>query len=154
MTRSRFMRHLYKNLSRTDRSNHKFQIPGSSPLKDSYDEHVNDLLKPADSEFLNPQSRPFRVVGCNSPVRGLTRTPLSQLSDSETYYSSFHTTPERRKFSREEWEKFTKDSTKKALKELVSSPDFSTWAVAHAERITLSPNKETADLPQRWFPWF
>lgn len=86
---------------------------------------------------------------------GLTKTPpLSQPSNSGAYYSSFHSTPERWKFSKDEWNKFTKESTKKALEELVSSPDFSKWAVANAERITLSPNEETAVRPRRWLSWF
>lgn len=86
---------------------------------------------------------------------GLTKTPPpSQPSNSGAYYSSFHSTPERQKFSKLEWDKFTKESTKKALEELVSSPDFSKWAVANAERITLSPNEDTAVQPRRWLPWF
>ncbi|GMP31248.1 hypothetical protein CsSME_00005545 [Camellia sinensis var. sinensis] len=84
---------------------------------------------------------------------GLIRTPPSQLSYSETHYSCFHKTPERRKFSKDEWEKFTKDSTKKALEEHVSSPDFGKWAVVNAERITLTP-KDTPYQPRKWIPWF
>ncbi|CAL5372732.1 unnamed protein product [Camellia sinensis] len=131
ITRTRFIRHLYKNLRRTIKHSHRYQIPGSSPSKDSYDEYVHNIRKPDNSDFLKP---------C------LIRTPPSQLSDSETHYSCFHKTPEQRKFSKDEWEKFTKDSTKKALEELVSSPDFSKWAVVNAERITLTP-KDTPDPP-------
>ncbi|KAG5528418.1 hypothetical protein RHGRI_029183 [Rhododendron griersonianum] len=155
VTRSRFIRHLYKKLRRTDKTNHRYQIPDSSPLEDYYDESVHDIQKPDHFEFLKPQSRPFRMAGCKTPVQGLTKTPPpSQPSNSGAYYSSFHSTPEQQKFSKDEWNKFTKESTKKALEELVSSPDFSKWAVANAERITLSPNEDTAVRPRRWLPWF
>ncbi|XP_028119555.1 uncharacterized protein LOC114317053 isoform X2 [Camellia sinensis] len=150
ITRSRFIRHLYKTIKHS----HRYQIPGSSPSKDSYDEYVHNIWKPNNSGFLKPRSRHFTKVPSNSPIQGLIRTPPSQLSDSETHYSSFHMTPERRKFSKDEWEKFTKDSTKKALEELVSSPDFSKWAVINAERITLSPKKDTPDQPFKRIPWF
>ncbi|CAL5326132.1 unnamed protein product [Camellia sinensis] len=143
-----------QNLRRTIKHSHRYQIPGSSPSKDSYDEYVHNIWKPNNSGFLKPRSRHFTKVPSNSPIQGLIRTPPSQLSDSETHYSSFHMTPERRKFSKDEWEKFTKDSTKKALEELVSSPDFSKWAVINAERITLSPKKDTPDQPFKRIPWF
>ncbi|KAE9449607.1 hypothetical protein C3L33_18500, partial [Rhododendron williamsianum] len=155
VTRSRFIRHLFKKLRRTDKTNHRYQIPDSSPLEDYYDESVHDIQTPDHFEFLKPQSRPFRMAGCKTPVQGLTKTPPpSQPSNSGAYYSSFHSTSERRKFSKDEWNKFTKESTKKGLEELVSSPDFSKWAVANAERITLSPNEDTAVRPRRWLPWF
>lgn len=63
-----------------------------------------------------------------------------QLLDSETFYSTFHNT-EQKKFTKDEWDRFTKESTKRAMEGLVSSPEFSKWAVAHADRITLTPKK-------------
>ncbi|CAL5326138.1 unnamed protein product [Camellia sinensis] len=113
------------NLRRTIKQSHRYQIPGSSPSKDSYDEYVHNIRKPDNFDFLKPRSRHFTKATSNSPIQGLIRTPPSQLLDSKTHYSCFHKTPERRKFSMDEWEKFTKDSTKKALEELVLSPDFS-----------------------------
>ncbi|XP_059624022.1 uncharacterized protein LOC132267005 [Cornus florida] len=154
ISRPRFKRYLYKKLCRTDKSNHKRSgIPDSSPVKNSYDIYLQSSQWPENSEFQGSQSRLFTMVPCKSPVRGSNSTPRSQLSDSDTYYSTFHDTPERRNFSKDEWKKFTKDSTKKALEELVSSPDFSNWAVANAERITLTPNKDTANQRRGWFPW-
>ena len=172
-----------RNLRRTIKHGHRYQIPGSSPSKDSYDEYVHNIWKPNNSGFLKPRSRHFTKAPSYSPIQGtlfvsdsssefknllgllshllfamnpsgLIRTPPSQLSDLETHCSCFHKTPERRKFSKDEWEKFTKDSTKKALEELVSSPDFSKWAVINAERITLSPKKDTPDQPFKRIPWF
>lgn len=77
-----------------------------------------------------------------------------KLSDSEIYPSAFHSTPERRKFSKEEWERFTRDSTERALEGLVSSPDFSKWVAANAERITVTPRKTSADSSVRRRKWF
>ncbi|KAI7728789.1 hypothetical protein M8C21_015525, partial [Ambrosia artemisiifolia] len=67
-----------------------------------------------------------------------------KLSDSNTFYSTFHNTPSRKQYSKEEWDKFTKDSTKKALESLVWSPDFNRWAVANADRLALLPKKDTS----------
>ncbi|RAL46667.1 hypothetical protein DM860_004946 [Cuscuta australis] len=84
-----------------------------------------------------------------------SRSPRRPLSESDTFYSSFHTTPEGRKVSKEEWENLTQRVTKKALEELVSSPEFGRWAVSHADRITLAPKKKsTADRQRRWYHWF
>ncbi|CAK9158347.1 unnamed protein product [Ilex paraguariensis] len=138
ITRPRFVRHLYKSvkLCRPDKSNHRYQTY-SSPVADFYG------------------SRPNNKAPYSTPIRGSSRTSPRQLSDSGTFYSTYHDTPERREFSKDEWEKFSRESTKKALEGLVSSPDFSKWAVAHADRITLAPKKETADHPRRWtwLPW-
>ncbi|KAG7565088.1 NEMP family [Arabidopsis suecica] len=80
------------------------------------------------------------------------------LSDSDIFPSSFHKTPEgRRKLTNEELEKFTKESTEKALKELVSSPGFGEWAVKNATRISVNPIKESSSKfgdtvkRRRWF---
>lgn len=85
---------------------------------------------------------------------GITRTSPRQLSDSEIYPSAFHATPERRKFSKEDWGKFTKDSTDKAVKELISSPDFTKWVAANAERITVTPRKISSNSSGQRRKWF
>ncbi|KAA8531556.1 hypothetical protein F0562_006265 [Nyssa sinensis] len=154
VARPRFARHLYRKLCRTDNSSHRrFLIPDSSPVKNCYDGYMNNIQRPGYTVFLRSQSRPVSTAPCSTAVLGSTRTASSQLSDSDTYYSTFHDTPERRKFSKDEWENLTRDSTKKALEELVSSPDFSKWAVANAERITLTPKKDTAYQRRSWFHW-
>ncbi|KAJ9170550.1 hypothetical protein P3X46_018650 [Hevea brasiliensis] len=92
----------------------------------------------------------FNLASYSSPMQGLSRTPHHQLSDSDIYPSTFQSTPERRKFSKDVWEKFTRDSTQKAVKELVASPDFSKWVAANAERITLTTNStSTSSRPRR-----
>lgn len=78
---------------------------------------------------------------------------IHKLEDKNTFYSSFHDTRERRQYSKEEWDEFTKMSTKKALESLVCSPDFNRWAVAHADRITLRPKNDTSQRRQSWLPW-
>ncbi|XP_077216594.1 uncharacterized protein LOC143851144 isoform X2 [Tasmannia lanceolata] len=155
--KSRFLRHMYKQLLRSAKSSHR----KSEAFQDPYAEYVNEIQR-TESKFLGPRSKHFSLASCISPVparvspAGLTKTPTRQLS--ETYYSSFHDTPERKKFSKEEWETFTRDSTRKALEGLVSSPDFSRWAVANAERITLTPTEESQGKMKgqrrSWLHWF
>ncbi|KAL6530023.1 hypothetical protein OROMI_028668 [Orobanche minor] len=103
-----------------------------------------------------PVSTPYTKAPYTTRVRGSTLTSDSpkRLSDTKTFYSTFHETPDRKKFTKDEWESFTRESTRKALEGLVSSPDFSRWAVAHADRITLAPKKEISDKRRRWFHWF
>ncbi|XAR57705.1 hypothetical protein NMG60_11025949 [Bertholletia excelsa] len=152
ITRSRFIRHLnkkFRRMHKIHRSRHQIM---DQILEDSYDEYLHSIKTPDSSKFLMSQSRPFRMASCNTSIQG-SRKPPAEPSDSDTFYSSYHVTPERRKFSKDEWGKFTKESTKKALEELVSSPDFSKWAVAHADRITLTPTKDAANHGRRWLPW-
>ncbi|KAI3789006.1 hypothetical protein L2E82_01790 [Cichorium intybus] len=78
---------------------------------------------------------------------------IHKLQDKNTFYSSFHDTGERRQYSKEEWDEFTKESTKKALESLVCSPDFNRWAVANADRITLRPENDTNRTRKSWFSW-
>lgn len=142
MNLQRFVCYLHKK----DKSKHRrTQNPDSSPIEDSYSELT--IQRPRYSAYVRPQSRPFTTTPCSNRTQPMT--------DSEPfYYSTFHSTPERRKFSKEEWEKFTRESTKNALEGLVSSPDFSKWAVTHADRITLIPRKDSVEQPRRWFFWF
>lgn len=97
----------------------------------------------------------FRFVGkcafnVDRPIDG------DEVSESGSFYSTFHETPVRKKFSKEEWEGFTKETTKTALEELVSSPDFTRWAVSNADRITLAPktDERSGRKQRRWFHWF
>ncbi|KAF3653980.1 hypothetical protein FXO37_16708 [Capsicum annuum] len=55
------------------------------------------------------------------------------------YYSTFHRTPNRKRFSQKEWEDFTQESTKEAVAELAASPEFTDWIIKHADRIQLLP---------------
>lgn len=83
-------------------------------------------------------------------VSGFSRSSANQL-----YISSFHTTPERRRFSKPDWEKFTRDSTERALEELVSSPGFGKWLSKNADRISVTPpSSSRAEHGRKWFQWF
>ncbi|XP_047084600.1 uncharacterized protein LOC124695831 [Lolium rigidum] len=75
----------------------------------------------------------------NSPLSGSGERTLSQGVARDSYYSTYHTTPERRKFSKEEYEAFTREETKKGMTELLSSPAFNRWALANADRISVTP---------------
>lgn len=91
--------------------------------------------------------------GCLNVFLGCSRKSPSQLLGRETYPSTFHTTPKRRRFSKDEWEKFTTDSTEKALEELVSSPNFGKWLYKNADRITVEPNTARAKHHRKWLFW-
>ncbi|CDP02613.1 unnamed protein product [Coffea canephora] len=132
-----FLQGVYRRFHRLRKSKRKiFQDKYASPVKESHD------------------SMPFTEAP-SSTLQGSTSMSPRQLTDSEAFYSTFHTTPYRRKISKDEWDKFTRDSTKKALENLVSSPDFNIWAAAHADRLTLAPNKEVTrpNYLQRLFHW-
>ncbi|KAL9150968.1 hypothetical protein ABFS82_11G023400 [Erythranthe guttata] len=78
----------------------------------------------------------------NSPVKGVvtaTSTPRSRRTNSTDYVSTFHKTPNRKRYSEEEWKDFTEESTRQAVAELASSPEFTDWIVKHADRIQLQP---------------
>ncbi|XP_004233464.1 uncharacterized protein [Solanum lycopersicum] len=136
LCRPKYVLRFFKNLSQIDTSYlWESQELYASPTKGSYD------------------SRTFKT-NLNGTIRpGFPLKPRSLLSEKDTYYSTFHKTPEQKKLSKDEYDKITKDTTKKAMEELVSSPDFSKWAVAHADRITLAPKKETTARQRRWYQW-
>ncbi|KAJ6907000.1 hypothetical protein NC651_017621 [Populus alba x Populus x berolinensis] len=152
--RWRFLRQMYKKLFKLARNiNRESLVPDLSPFGGSRDKYK--VERPEGSKFLSPRAKQFNLASCNS-MKGSSRTSRHQLSDSDVHPSTFHTTPERRKFSKDSWEKFTRESTQKAVKELVSSPDFSKWAAANAERITVTPNSTTSTSRQqrrKWFLW-
>ncbi|XP_011079262.1 uncharacterized protein LOC105162827 [Sesamum indicum] len=82
----------------------------------------------------------------NSPVKGVV-TPSSRKSTSISgdYYSTFHKTPNRKKFSEEEWRDFTEESTRQALAEWASSPEFTDWVINHADRIQIQPEASSEE---------
>ncbi|KAK1292947.1 hypothetical protein QJS10_CPB17g02233 [Acorus calamus] len=126
-----------------------------SPQKNDLSGHVYETWNP---DSFQSKIRSYTPNSRSSPMQGIDRTPSQYSSDQDMYYSSFHKTPDRKRFSKKEWEEFTQDSTKKALQGLVSTPDFSEWAIAHADRITLTPsadsNSATNQQKRRWFHWF
>ncbi|GAU23991.1 hypothetical protein TSUD_327920 [Trifolium subterraneum] len=94
-------------------------------------------------------NNPKRTSWSDSPVRGVVspspgfspQTPVTQLGGN--YYSTFHKTDDRKKFTKEEWDDFTRDSTKQALAEWAASPEFTDWVIEHADRIKLLPSESS-----------
>ncbi|CAL5435627.1 unnamed protein product [Camellia sinensis] len=77
----------------------------------------------------------------DSPVNGMISPTTGRVTRNQhDYYSTFHRTPNRKKFSKKEWENFTQESTRHAVAELASSPKFTDWIIKHADRIQLLPD--------------
>ncbi|KAJ4844183.1 hypothetical protein Tsubulata_000845 [Turnera subulata] len=147
--RSGFLCVLYKkSLELVQNINGESIVPDLSPFRGSYDRRTKD------SRFVSPQPRRSTMTYFDS-VQGLRSTP-PRLSESDVYPSTFHSTPERRQFSRDEWEEYTKETTRKAIRELVSSPDFGRWAADNAERISVTPrsSRHSRHTRHKWFLWF
>ncbi|PPE01446.1 hypothetical protein GOBAR_DD01527 [Gossypium barbadense] len=168
VTRLRFLRRVYKKLFKLAKViGRNTQIPDLSPDLYSHDEYT--YRKPEDSNFLNRRSKHLPLASCNTSLLGkqlmsLSRPLLQELPrhlrvscQIQTLSHPSFTTHQRRNFSKGEWEKFTRDSTKRAVEELVSSPDFSKWAAANAERITVTPRSSSSSASARsrrwWFLW-
>ncbi|KAL4644595.1 hypothetical protein ACB092_02G175900 [Castanea dentata] len=151
----RFIRRLYKNSVKSPKKNRRrSQVPDFSAFEDSHDKYTYKVQSDEDPIFLVPRTKNFTLASCKSAERGFSRTSPFQQSDSELYPSTFHTTPEKKIFSKAEWKNFTRHSTEKAMEELVSSPDFSKWLIGNAERITVNPNTSGADKRRKWLFWF
>lgn len=151
--RLKFLRRIFKRLFKLVKKGFKgvqAHAPELSPV-DDLDEFLYE--RPEASKFLRHRYKHLTLNSCSSPKQGITRTPPGQLSSPGFFPSTFHQTPERRNFSKDEWERFTRDSTEKAVEELVSSPDFGKWVAKNAERISVTPI--TSRQRKRWrFLWF
>lgn len=97
-------------------------------------------------------SSPKRTSWSDSPVRGVVSPSSGFLSPQASgtqlgmnYYSTFHKTNDRKKFTKEEWDDFTRDSTKQALAEWAASPEFTDWIIEHADRIKLLPSETSEE---------
>ena len=64
-------------------------------------------------------------------------SPSSQRQNQKEYYSTYHKMENRKKFTKREWDEFTQQSTRQALAEWASSPEFTDWFIEHADRIQL-----------------
>ncbi|OAY73461.1 hypothetical protein ACMD2_23961 [Ananas comosus] len=147
--KSRFLRRLVRRIIKSVQRTRLHALPP----KYSHEEYLNNYERPVYES--PPRPRKYSgLTSCSSPILGLTRTPPQRRAE-DNYFSTFHNTPERRKMSKEEWETFTKEQTKKAVDELVSSPDFNRWVVANANRISVTPPGTSSSAQrQRLFRWF
>ncbi|XWS57901.1 hypothetical protein CRYUN_Cryun09bG0212800 [Craigia yunnanensis] len=79
-------------------------------------------------------------VWTNSPVKGVVASPLGEAAiNDQDYYSTFHKTRNLKKFTKQEWEDFSRESTQHAMAELAASPEFTDWMIEHADRIKVLP---------------
>lgn len=65
--------------------------------------------------------------------------------DQQDYYSTFHKTPKRKKFTKKQWEDFTRESTHQAVAEWAASPEVTNWLIANADRIQLHPSDYSSE---------
>ncbi|KAJ0735815.1 putative NEMP family protein [Helianthus annuus] len=83
----------------------------------------------------------------DSPVKGTVNTSGDRGStgSQHDYYSTYHKTPNRKKYSKEEWAEFTEESTRESVAELASTPEFTDWMIKNAKRIKLLPDNGSDD---------
>ncbi|KAK2982114.1 hypothetical protein RJ640_023396 [Escallonia rubra] len=65
--------------------------------------------------------------------------------NQQDFYSTYHKTPDRKKFSKKEWGDFTEESTRQAVANLASSPEFTDWIIEHADRIQIVPEESSGE---------
>ncbi|KAI7736776.1 hypothetical protein M8C21_016423 [Ambrosia artemisiifolia] len=99
--------------------------------------------KHGNAEFLSCSKKTSPLNGLinhfkwsNSQVKGKV-SPWTKTGWACDVYSTFHKTPNRKKFSKEEWEEFTEESTRQSVAELASSPEFTDWVINNSGRIKL-----------------
>ncbi|XP_062116042.1 uncharacterized protein LOC133830137 [Humulus lupulus] len=153
--RWRFIRRVCRKLLKAAKKSHSISpVPDYSESEDSLDDYTCTIQNNDDSNFLRRSSRKFAMASSISPGQWFGRGTPGKLLDAELYPSSFHDTTERKRFTKQGWEKFTKDSTEAALEELVSSPCFGKWVHQNADRITVTPNSGKSEGKQRRSFWF
>ncbi|CAN6291889.1 unnamed protein product [Urochloa humidicola] len=64
----------------------------------------------------------------------LTNQVVPKQDKDEDYYSTFHNI-QPRKYSKEEWDEFTQESTRTALAECTATPEFAQWVADNAHRV-------------------
>ncbi|XP_078155185.1 transmembrane protein (DUF2215) [Carex rostrata] len=145
----RFLRRIFRKIFKTTKGT-------VETSKYSYSQYSSMLHSP-ETEPTDLYSSYLRRASFRSPSSGLKK-PIRKPAGEETYYSSFHDTPERKQLSKEEWDSFTKEHTDRGMKELVSSPEFSKWALENADRISVTPREKNSSQKtkqqQRLFSWF
>lgn len=110
------------------------------------------------AEFLSPPTRKDLVRNVrqrsngayaysNSPLKApmLSMANTKPANEDEVYYSTFHKTPAPRRFSKQEWEDFTRESTREALQEWAASPEVSRWIADNANQIQFNKHENSDD---------
>ncbi|KAE8699228.1 anaphase-promoting complex subunit 6-like isoform X1 [Hibiscus syriacus] len=90
----------------------------------------------SDRTVWNRHTPTTSVAWTRFPARG---TAFQGGTNDRDYYSTFHKTRNRNKFTKQEWEDFSRESTRDAMAELTATPEFTDWMIEHADRIKLLP---------------
>ncbi|URE30080.1 hypothetical protein MUK42_26143 [Musa troglodytarum] len=107
------------------------------------------------AEFLSPISKkePGRAFWGSSSPYSLSLSPYQGKSYSSSrqgrqqnkdYYSTYHNLPVR-KFSKKDWDNFTRESTNTALTEWASTPEVAKWIAENAHRMRLDQGSSSGD---------
>ncbi|EHA8587379.1 hypothetical protein COCNU_scaffold002020G000010 [Cocos nucifera] len=104
------------------------------------------------TEFLSRSTKKDRTVlatsspysWSNLPTKGhVYSSPYKRMAHQyEDYYSTYHRMPTC-KFSKKEWEDFTRESTRKALTDWASTPEVAKWVADNAHRMQLNPDSSS-----------
>lgn len=78
----------------------------------------------------------------NSNERANAYLPRKQ--EQENYYSTFHKTP-RRKYTKTQWDDFTRESTREALADWAATPEVVQWIADNATRLQRRDPDELSD---------
>ncbi|KAL7617022.1 hypothetical protein Lser_V15G02167 [Lactuca serriola] len=107
---------------------HNHQGPLKSKKSKLWERSGQRTPKIGRAEFLR---RPKKISPWNapmnsfaSPVKGMVNNTSGGRGSTESqhdFYSTFHKTPNRKKFSKKEWEEFTEESTRESVADLASS---------------------------------
>lgn len=95
--------------------------------------------KGSGKRVLESPGTPYQFSKSN--MRG-TSNAYTSPSEQENYYSTFHKTPRRRRFSKTQWEDFTRESTREALHDWAASPEVAKWIAENANRIKLDDDDD------------
>ncbi|KAJ8491078.1 hypothetical protein OPV22_012799 [Ensete ventricosum] len=108
------------------------------------------------AEFLSPISKkePGRAFWGSSSPYSLSLSPYQAgksytssrqgRQQNKDYYSTYHNLPVR-KFSKKDWDNFTRESTSTALTEWASTPEVAKWIADNAHRMRLDQGSSSGD---------
>lgn len=74
----------------------------------------------------------------------LTNHVVPRQDKDEDHYSTFHNI-EPRKYSKQEWDEFTQESTRKALAECTATPEFAKWIADNARRLRVEKDDDLSE---------
>lgn len=106
------------------------------------------FLSPSKTGFGGTTSRTSATQYGRSNLanRGLVCSALAKRAvpnedEDEDHYSTFHNI-QPRKYTKQEWEDFTQESTRKALAECTATPEFAQWVGDNARRLQVEKEED------------